>query len=365
MPKKASKVTRRKAAKPAASGESDIIADVLDGIRGAIGDEGAQLLGSDRFAFKIRGVISTQCLTLDAAIGRGGIPLSRLTILHGAEGSGKTTIALHAVAEVQRMGGVAIYADKEYKLDPDYAAAIGVDTPKLVISQPRHLEDVIKLIRETVKRMAARRARTGRRVPILLVLDSLNAAIAKAVLEGEVDDHHIAPEARVWSRNLPEIIEMCHKEDVALLFVSQVRKKIGVLFGNDEEIAGGNAPRFYASLIMYVKRVGTEKDDGVKSGSVLEVECRKNQIAPPFKKAKMVIKYGRGIDYEQSLVLQAEKMGIVEKSGAWFSHDGERIGQGYLSAAKRLRKDTELRDRIVGEVRAGLGWDVPTKGAEV
>ena len=150
-----------------------------------------------------------------------------------------------------------------------------------------------------------------------------------------------------------------------MLFISQVRKKIGVLFGNDEEIAGGNAPRFYASLIMYVKRVGTEKDDGVKSGSVLEVECRKNQIAPPFKKAKMVIKYGRGIDYEQSLVLQAEKMGIVEKSGAWFSHDGERIGQGYLSTAKRLRKDTELRGRITEEVRAGLGWDVPTEGVEV
>jgi recombination protein RecA len=359
MAGKASKVARRKAAKPAAkpSESDDIVADVLEGIRDEIGEDGAQVLGSDVYALKIRGVISTQCPTLDAAIGRGGIPLSRLTILHGAEGSGKTTIALHIVAETQRMGGVVVYVDKEYKLDPDYAVALGVNTKKFIISYPKTAEQVVKLIKGIIKRAAAARAKTGRRPPILVVVDSLNACIAKAVLEGEEEDHHIAPEARVWSRNLPEIIELCHKEDVALLFISQVRSKIGVLFGSAEEICGGNAPRFFASLIMYVKRVGTEKTDGSKTGALLEVECKKNQIAPPFKKAKAVIKYGKGVDFEQSLILQAEHMGIVEKSGAWFSYEGERIGQGYNASGKALRKNPKWRDQINRDVRVALGWE--------
>jgi len=375
MDGKPSKATRKPAGKkkPAGSGktkppEDDIVADVLEGIREEIGDDGAQVLGSDAYGLKIRGVISTQCPTVDAAIGRGGIPLSRLTILHGAEGSGKTTIALHIVAETQRLGGLVVYMDKEYKLDPDYAESIGVDTDRFIISYPKTLEQLCKAIKSVIKRAAAARRRSARssvaRSPILVVVDSMNACIAKAVLEGEEDAHHIAPEARIWSRNLPEIIELCFNEDVALLFISQVRKKIGVMFGNDEEIAGGNAPRFYASLIMHVKRIGTEKKDGTKTGSVVEVECRKNQIAKPFQKGKAVIKYGSGIDFEQSLLLLGEKTGVITKSGSWLDHDGERIGAGYVAAAKVLRKNREWRDKIWAAVKTELGWEVDATGEE-
>lgn len=332
--------------------------EVLAGIRSEIGDDGAQLLGSDELKTKIRGVISTQCMTLDAAIGRGGIPLSRLTILHGGEGSGKTTVALHLVAEVQRQGGVAVYIDKEYKLDPDYATAIGVDINRLIISQPRELEQVLKAIKKAISIASAARERTGKRVPILVILDSINAATAKARLEGDEGDSHIAPEARLWSGHLPAIVEECSKEDVALVLISQVRSKIGVMFGSNEDMAGGNAPRFYASLIIYIKRVGTHKRDGEKQANIIEAECRKNQIGPPFRKAKFHLAYGKGIDWEHSLLLQAEATGDVDVKGAWLNFDGQRIGQGRDAAADRLRKNTELAAEIEQAVRTSIGWDV-------
>jgi recombination protein RecA len=356
----AAKKTKAKA-KAKATPESDIADDVLEGIRNEIGEGGAFLLGDDSVQLKIRGVISTQCPTLDVAIGRGGTPLARLSILHGGEGSGKTTIALHLVAECQQMGGVAVYIDKEYKLDPDYAQNIGVNIKKMIISQPGSCEDVCTVIGSAIAKAAAYRERTGRRVPILVVVDSLNACIAQAVINGEVGDHHIAPEARVWSRQLPQLVEKCAKEDVALVFISQVRKKIGVMFGSDEELAGGNAPKFYASLIMYVRRVGTVKEGDEKNvekvGSKIEVECRKNQIAPPFKKAKFNIVYGKGVDYEHSLLIQCEKLDLVEKSGTWYSYGGERIGQGIQAAAKQLRSNTELRGSLVRVMRKAMGWD--------
>ena len=320
------------------------------------GEDGAQLLGSEGLAIKIRGTISTQAPGVDAAIGRGGIPLGRLSILHGAEGSGKTTLALHIVAEAQRLGGVAIYADKEYKLDPEYAANIGVDTSRLIITQPPHLEKVFDTAEKVIKKAAAHRNRTGERVPILFVLDSMNAAITKAQLEGEWTDKHMAPQARVYSELLPKIIPQVSKEDVALLFISQVRQKMNIQFGDADDIAGGKAPKFYASLIMKVTRIGNTKEDGEKIANNVRVECVKNQIAPPFKKAECKIVYGKGFDKEDSLIWLAEKNGIIQKAGAYFKHDGENIGQGVKAASEKLREDKGWFDDIMSETREKMGW---------
>lgn len=343
-----------KAAKPAVA--PDIVSEVLKGIREDIGDDGALLLGDDALQLKIRGVISTRCPTLDAAIGRGGIPLGRLSILHGGEGSGKTTLALQAIAECQAAGGLGVYIDKEYKLDPDYAEKLGVDTKRLIISQPRTLEQVVTTIEGVVDRAKIHREASRKRAPIMLVVDSLNACIAQAVLEGAIGDHHIATEARIWSRHLPQIVEKCSREDVALVFISQIRKKIGVMFGSPDDMAGGQAPRFYASLIMFVVRVGTEKVDGEKVGNKIEVECKKNQVAPPFKKAHFNINYGTGVDFERSLLVAAEKAGVVEKSGAFYCYEGERIGNGIEASATFLRKRVEWAEKINTAFREKAGW---------
>lgn len=333
-------------------------ADLLDGILDAMGDDsGTQLLGSDGLSLKIRGVISTQNAEIDAAIGRGGVPLGRLTILHGKEASGKTTLALQLVAEVQRKGGMAVYIDKEYKLDPDYATKLGVDTSRLIISQPSYLEQVFQLIEGVVIRAAEIRKKRGKRVPILVILDSMNACISKQEYEGSWDQVHIAAPARVFSGKLPKLIPVVSQQDVALVFVSQVRKKIGVMFGDDEEIAGGNAPKFFASLVLHVTRLAAERRDGEKVGNKVRIECKKNQIAPPFKRANCLIEYGKGLDGEQSLLTRGATLGVVECTpGSYYIFDGEKIGHGLDRAAKKLRKNTEWRDKIAKAVRELEPW---------
>lgn len=328
----------------------DIVDDVLAGIRKETGAESAMRMSDPGMGIKIRGVISTGCVALDAAIGRGGIPRSRLTIFHGAEGSGKTTLALQTCAETQRMGGVVIYIDKEYKLDPDYAVGLGVDLDRVIMCQPQTLEQSFSITEGAIKRAARIRTKDGLSIPILVVLDSMNAAITKAQFEGEWDAAHMAPQARCFSASLPKIIPQVHKEDVALCWISQVRQKMNVTFGNDEDIAGGKAPRFYASLIVHVKRIGTVKDGEDKTGNVCVAECRKNQISAPFKKANFVIMYGKGVDNERSLIEVAATADVLEKSGAWYSWNGERLGQGLANAAAALRERPEL----FGEIAAAL-----------
>lgn len=332
---------------------SEALDDILAGIRGD-GDESATLLGADGLALKIRGIISTQCPGLDHAIGRGGIPLGRLSILHGHEGCGKTTVALHLVAEVQRLGGIAIYMDKEYKLDPDYAADIGVDTKRLIISQPNHLEAAFSVQSGAIKRASIWRAKTKRRVPILVILDSMNAAITKAQFEGEWEDRHMAPQARCYSENLPKLIPQVSKEDVGLCWISQVRKKMNVQFGDDDEIAGGKSARFYASLIIGFKKIGTIKTGEEKVANRVLAECKKNQIAPPFRKTEMVIVYGKGIDAEVSLLDLAISAKVVTKSGAQLVYGGENIGNGLMKTAEKLKKSPELCAKIAVEL--GVPW---------
>lgn len=345
-----------RAAKKRAPAE-DTTSEFLGGLREAIGVENAMLLGSDEKALKIRGVISTRIPTLDVAIGRGGIPLGRLSILHGDQGCGKTTVALQLAAECQAQGGLAVYFDHEYKLDPDYACDLGVDPHKLIISQPRSLELFIKGVQKVIELAPTLRERHGRSVPIIVVCDSLNAIKAEASLEADPTDKRYPDEARVLSQKLPQIIREASKEDVALLFISQIRKKLGVMYGDADEIAGGNAPKFYASLIMKVVRTGYEKEDGVKNANKIEIECKKNQIARPFRRARLRIVYGKGVDMEHSLVLALEDAGILQKEAkSWYAYDGERLANGTQAMADFLRKNVNLRDEFTKELRSKMKW---------
>ena len=332
--------------------------ELLDGILEHMKDEGsAMLLGSDILKMKIRGVVSTQLAELDAAIGRGGVPFGRLSILHGGEGSGKTTLALHLVAEVQRMGGVAVYIDKEYKLDPDYAAKLGVDTKRLIISQPPYLEKVFDVIEGSIQKMKKIRESTGRRIPVLIILDSMNACIGKAEYEGDFESHHMAVVARLFSQKLPKLLPQVSEEDVALVFISQVRKKFGITFGDDEEMAGGNAPKFYASLVIHVKRRATERDDGgEKIANLVQFECKKNQIAPPFRKAILKVRYGYGFDRVLSVLNRAVVLGIVQKKGTWVSWGEEKLGQGDSNAVAALIAAPEMYKSLEAALRKAEGW---------
>lgn len=318
-------------------------------------------LSDGAYTSRIRGVLSTNAATLDAAIGRGGFPLGRLSMLHGKEGSGKTTLAIHLCVEAQRRGGIACYLDKEHKLDPDYAVNLGVDKKRFMMPPTPTLESAIKVIKAIIRRAREIRKKTKRIVPITIVLDSLNAFKAFETLETETGKKRYPAEARIWSEELPTIVEDLATEHVALVFVSQVRKKMNVMFGSDEEIAGGNAPRFYASLIVYIARIGTEKDGGAtKVASKIECECKKNQISPPFKKSRFSIYWNGGIDYEESLLMQLEEMGVVKKSKGKVEINKRPIGTSYRDAARRLRKKPELNAKLKALFYRKMGWELPS-----
>jgi recombination protein RecA len=274
--------------------------------------------------------------------------------------SGKTTLALHTVAECQAMGGIAVYMDMEYKMDPDYAAKLGVDVANLVIIQPPHLEKIFMAKQRIIKRATAHRKKTKKDVPILIVMDSMNAAITKSQFEGEFDDQpHYGPQARVYSQLLPKFIPSVSKSQTALLWISQVRKNIGVTFGSDETLCGGSAPRFYASLIMNVTRMSATKNtDGDKVSNLIRVDCNKNQIAPPFKKAECEIVYGKGVDKELSLIWIAEKRGLLKKEKTTYMFRKKKLGVGKKNAAKFLRKNAGTKERLTMALRKDCGWDV-------
>lgn len=343
----------KKRKKVAPSEQASLINDMVDALV-AIGGEGtAQVLGSDAAAIKIRGVISTQCASLDDAIGRGGIPLGRLSILHGPEMSGKSTLALHCVAECQRRGGVVVYIDKEYKLDPDYARAIGVDLGQLIISYPPHLERAYEVIGSVALLAKKWRKKTGVGVPVLVVFDSINAAITKAQYNGTFEDKHIAAQARVHSDHLPKVMPKISTENVALLFIAQNRANVGKRWGEKEQLGGGNAVRFYASLIMKVRSIGDVKEGEVKKARKTVVECKKNQIACPFGKAQFEIRHGVGVDQLGGLIDSAIKAKVLRKkkkkdggrSNIWKFGD-ENLANGRSALRETLEADPELLTRV-------------------
>ncbi len=300
-------------------------------------------LGSDQ---RIEGlnVIPTGSLGLDHALGVGGVPRGRVVEIYGPEASGKTTLALHIIAEAQRVGGIAAFVDAEHALDAAYAKAVGVDTDNLLISQPDYGEQALEIADTLVRSSAVD----------LVVVDSVAALVPRAEIEGEMGDAHMGLQARLMSQALRKLTGTVSKSRTCLLFINQIRMKIGVMFGNPETTTGGNALKFYSSVRLDIRRISALKDGDQIVGSRTRVRVVKNKVAPPFREAEFDIIYGHGISLEGELVDIASKNGIIEKSGAWYSYEGDRLGQGRENVKAFLAENTELRNAIAVKVRESL-----------
>ena len=290
-------------------------------------------------------VISTGSLGLDVALGIGGVPRGRVMEIYGPEASGKTTLALHIVAEAQKLEGIGAFIDAEHALDLAYAKRLGVKTDDLLISQPDHGEQALE-IAETLVRSGA---------IDVLVIDSVAALVPKAEIEGEMGDAHMGLQARLMSQALRKLTATIARSQTIVIFINQIRMKIGVMFGNPETTTGGNALKFYASLRMDIRRIGALKDGDSIIGGRTRVKVVKNKLAPPFKEAEFDILYGTGISREGELVDLGSEMGIMEKSGAWYSFNGERIGQGRESAKEFLREHPETAKEVAGKILEKVG----------
>ncbi|WP_019012604.1 recombinase RecA [Elioraea tepidiphila] len=290
-------------------------------------------------------VIPTGSLGLDLALGIGGIPRGRIIEIYGPESSGKTTLALHCVAEAQKRGGTCAFIDAEHALDPVYARKLGVDVDNLLISQPDSGEQALE-IADTLVRSGA---------IDVLVVDSVAALVPRAELEGEMGDSHVGLHARLMSQALRKLTGSVSRSRTTLIFLNQIRLKIGVMFGNPETTTGGNALKFYASIRMEIRRIGAIKDRDEVVGNQTRVKVVKNKLAPPFRQVEFDITYGEGISKTGELVDLGVKAGVVEKSGAWFSFDSQRIGQGRENAKAFLRDHPEVAAKIEERIRAQAG----------
>ncbi|WP_287997890.1 recombinase RecA, partial [Acidiphilium sp.] len=287
-------------------------------------------------------VISTGSLGLDLALGIGGLPRGRVIEIYGPESSGKTTLALHAVAEAQKRGGTCAFVDAEHALDPIYARKLGVDVDNLLISQPDTGEQALE-IADTLVRSGA---------IDVLVVDSVAALVPRAELEGEMGDSHVGLHARLMSQALRKLTGSISRSKTLVIFLNQIRLKIGVMFGNPETTTGGNALKFYASIRMDIRRIGSIKDREEVTGNQTRVKVVKNKLAPPFRQVEFDIMYGEGISKVGELLDLGVKAGIVEKSGAWFSCDSQRIGQGRENAKQFLRDNPDVAASIEQRIRA-------------
>ncbi len=289
--------------------------------------------------------VSTGSLGLDIALGIGGIPKGRIVEVYGPESSGKTTLALHCVAEAQKSGGQCAFVDAEHALDPVYARKLGVNIDDLLISQPDAGEQALE-ITDTLVRSGA---------VDLIVVDSVAALVPRAELEGEMGDTHVGLQARLMSQALRKLTGSIARTNCTIIFINQIRMKIGVMFGNPETTTGGNALKFYSSVRLDIRRIGAIKDKDEVVGNQTRVKVVKNKVAPPFKTVEFDIMYGEGISKMGELIDLGVKAGIVEKSGAWFSHDSQRIGQGRENAKQFLRDNPEMAEAIERGVRANAG----------
>ena len=289
--------------------------------------------------------VSTGSLGLDIALGIGGLPRGRVIEVYGPESSGKTTLALHVVAEVQKKGGVAAYVDAEHALDPVYAKKLGVDIDEMLISQPDTGEQALE-IADTLVRSGG---------VDIVVIDSVAALTPKAELEGEMGDQLPGLQARLMSQALRKLTGSISKSNTIVLFINQIRMKIGIMFGNPETTTGGNALKFYASVRLDIRRIGAIKDRDEVVGNQTRVKVVKNKVAPPFKQVEFDIMYGQGVSKVGELVDLGVKAGIVEKSGSWYSYDGSRIGQGREAAKNFLAENADIASRIENAIRANAG----------
>ena len=286
--------------------------------------------------------VPTGSLSLDIALGQGGLPKGRVVEIYGPESSGKTTVALHVIAEVQKRGGIAGFIDAEHALDPVYARNIGVDIDELYISQPDSGDQALE-ITETMVRSGAMD---------IIVVDSVAALVPKQEIEGDMGDSHVGLQARLMSQALRKLTPVISKSNCVVVFINQLREKVGVMFGNPETTTGGRALKFYASVRMDIRRIETLKQGGEMVGNRVRVKVVKNKIAPPFKEAEFDIMFGKGISKEGDILDLAANVGIVNKSGAWYAYGDSKIGQGRENAKIYLTEHPEIMDEIEDKVRA-------------
>ena len=306
--------------------------------------------------------IPTGALSLDIALGIGGVPRGRIIEVFGPESSGKTTLALHIVAEAQKMGGEAAFIDAEHALDPVYAKKLGVDIDNLIVSQPDTGEQALEITESLVRSGALD----------VIVVDSVAALVPKAEIDGDMGDSHMGLQARLMSQALRKLAGAINKSKTVLIFINQLREKIGVMFGNPETTTGGRALKFYASVRMDIRRIENIKQDGEVKGNRVRVKVIKNKVAPPSREAEFDIVYGQGISKEGNILDMAVNLDIVEKAGSWFSYNGERIGQGRENVKKYLKENPEMLEDIEEKVRENfakafeqsLGEDLPSKEDE-
>ena len=289
--------------------------------------------------------IPTGSLSLDIALGLGGVPKGRIIEVYGPESSGKTTVALHMVAEVQKRGGIAGFIDAEHALDPAYAKNIGVDIENLYISQPDNGEQALE-ITET-------RVRSG--AVDIIIVDSVAALVPKAEIDGDMGDSHVGLQARLMSQALRKLTAAISKSNCIVIFINQLREKVGVMFGNPETTTGGRALKFYSSIRLDVRRIEALKQGGEMVGNRTRIKVVKNKVAPPFREAEFDIMFGKGISKEGDVLDLAASVGIVQKSGAWFAYGGDKIGQGRENAKAYLREHPEIMDEIEHKVRVAYG----------
>ena len=285
--------------------------------------------------------VPTGCLSLDLALGLGGVPKGRVIEVYGPESSGKTTVALHMISEVQKRGGIAGFIDAEHALDPVYAKNIGVDIDELYISQPDSGDQALE-IAETMVRSGA---------IDIIVIDSVAALVPKQEIEGDMGDSHVGLQARLMSQALRKLTPVISKSNCVVIFINQLREKVGVMFGNPETTTGGRALKFYASVRMDVRRIETLKQNGEIVGNRTRIKIVKNKIAPPFKEAEFDIMFGKGISREGDILDLASKIDIVKKSGAWYAYEGNKIGQGRENAKLFLKEHPDICDEIERKVR--------------
>ena len=285
--------------------------------------------------------IPTGALTLDVALGIGGIPKGRIIEIFGPESSGKTTLALHAIAESQKAGGTAAFIDAEHALDPVYAKKLGVDIDNLIVSQPDTGEQALEITEALVRSGAID----------IIVVDSVAALVPKAEIDGDMGDTHVALQARLMSQALRKLAGVLNKSKTAIIFINQLREKVGIMFGNPETTPGGRALKFYASVRLDIRRIENIKQDGEVIGNRTRVKVVKNKVAPPFREAEFDILYGEGISKEGSILDLAVNLNIIEKSGAWFSYNGTKIGQGRENVKRYLKENPKILAEVEQKIR--------------
>jgi recombination protein RecA len=290
-------------------------------------------------------VIPTGSIALDVALGIGGLPRGRIVEIYGPESSGKTTVALHAVANAQAAGGIAAFIDAEHALDPEYARALGVDTDALLVSQPDTGEQALEIMDMLIRSGAID----------LVVVDSVAALVPRAEIEGEMGDSHVGLQARLMSQALRKITGALSNSGTTAIFINQLREKIGVMFGSPETTTGGKALKFYASIRLDVRRIETLKDAGEAVGNRTRVKVVKNKVAPPFKQAEFDIVYGQGISREGSLIDVGVEQGLIKKSGAWYTYQSDQLGQGKENVRSFLRDNPDLADEIEKKLKEKMG----------